>query len=261
MMTEPVGRLLSGLLARHDILEVLAHEPSTKPELVAACGVSRSTVDRGLKELAAVGIVERGALSRYELTLYGETVTREFARATARVEQLAEIRSFFTSLENVDGIESSFFDDATITRSSGMGVLAARRAFDSATELVLIDPPFPLLLAALLPAQSGGGPDRTVVVARIEMLEELSTYEIRPVDAATALDVDLYELHTPLPVPIALVDDSDGRSVCLILSTGHEGVAFVETTAPAALDWCDAFSQQALTDARRVESTMTPDFD
>ncbi len=57
--SEPPEAVVSVLTRRSELLEVTLGEPLEKPGLVDALNVSRSTVDRGLRELMTHGFVER----------------------------------------------------------------------------------------------------------------------------------------------------------------------------------------------------------
>ncbi|WP_306052569.1 helix-turn-helix transcriptional regulator [Natronococcus wangiae] len=73
--------------SRDEILEALTEEPRTKPELVAASSVSRSTIDRRLAELTNEGYVEP-VDSSYRLTEIGRLALRERRAYRSHMETL-----------------------------------------------------------------------------------------------------------------------------------------------------------------------------
>lgn len=98
--------------SREEILEALFEEPRTKPELVAALPISRSTVDRRLADLEADGRVE-AVDSRYRLTEIGRLAFRERQTYRSRMATLEEAKPVLEGL-SPGSVEMQFLRGATV---------------------------------------------------------------------------------------------------------------------------------------------------
>lgn len=98
--------------SRDEILEALFEEPRTKPELVAASSISRSTVDRRLADLEADGHVEPVG-SSYRLTEIGRLALQE---RRAYRSNMATLEAATPVLEEVapGSVEMQFLRGATV---------------------------------------------------------------------------------------------------------------------------------------------------
>ena len=92
MGRDAVSDLVRTLCNRHEFLVALRVAPREKRTLVETLGVSRSTVDRALRELEAEGLVERTERG-YRLTAAGrlaDTLTDAILSATSDLHAAAE---------------------------------------------------------------------------------------------------------------------------------------------------------------------------
>jgi predicted transcriptional regulator len=93
--SEPLEAVVSVLTRRSELLEVTLDEPLEKPALVDVLNVSRSTVDRGLRELMTHGFVER-VDDGFTATLAGRLaidVYAEFISESATVNEAKHLLS------------------------------------------------------------------------------------------------------------------------------------------------------------------------
>lgn len=245
-MADNGGGLLDVLRSRKDILQTIKQGPMSKPELVDACDVSRSTIDRGIGTLESAGVVTRGDRGRYELTLFGRVLLRELGRALDRMDRLNEVGPFLEEIDGHAGIDAEFFDDAAIQFSKGVGIATIIETFHGATDLRIVDPPF-YLVFLWLASESGPPVDGEVAMfLRDDVLAEVSTYNPSLVETYVERDIDIFELTDPPPFSFALVDRSSQDSVCLILGNRKEGLAVIETQSSEAVAWGrDLFEETA----------------
>lgn len=233
-LLEVVGR-------RHELVAALEGGPATKPELVEAVGVSRSTVDRAVRELESRGVVERrnGA---YRLTLFGVMVLEEFEAFRDRLAGLHRAEPLLASLPRDAPLESVALADAEV-------VTAARtepyRPVDRHFELV-------------------GRADQTDVIGTALSPQYVSTYRERVVDGGMRLRaalpedvmarlvteyddqlgemlatgrVRLRELPEPPPFSLAVVRAPESTHLG-VLVYGPDGVkGYVRNDSPAAIAW------------------------
>lgn len=85
--------IVSVLDGRGDVLDSLREGPKDKRALETALGVSRSTVDRAVRELETEGLVERDG-GRYVLTAAGRLLVREYRRFEATTAAVARLDPF-----------------------------------------------------------------------------------------------------------------------------------------------------------------------
>lgn len=252
-----VDRLLKSLLSRRELLACLAGGPHTKPELVAECGVSRSTIDRSLDALAETGVVAGGSQSRYELTLFGEVVVREFERMLYRLERLSAVRELITEIGIETGADAGLFEDATFRPVEGIGVNGTLELFVDATEVRVVDPSFPLVYMALLSGTDPFDGAETTLLVHGDVVAELSALGWESIADALPPAVEIRKLDRPLPFSFALVGTAEGRALHLLLRDRFEGTTIVEMSTPTAIEWGEALYERVARDAAPV----TPDDD
>lgn len=98
--------------SRDEILEALLEEPRTKPELVAASSVSRSTVDRRLADLEGDGHVESVG-SSYRLTEIGRLALQERQAHRSNMATLEEAMPVLEAV-SLGSVEMRFLRGATV---------------------------------------------------------------------------------------------------------------------------------------------------
>jgi predicted transcriptional regulator len=93
MVGHPSSELLSLLAHRGDLIRCINDGIQDKRELAGELDVSRSTINRGLRELEEHGVV-RDHSKRYELTLYGQFALQLYRHT----ERLTDARLLFPNL-------------------------------------------------------------------------------------------------------------------------------------------------------------------
>jgi predicted transcriptional regulator len=119
MMGSGPSRLMTAVDRRGDLLRVLGEESLQKHELEEALDVSRSTIDRAIRELEELGLVRRRD-DGYDRTLCGRIAMEEYTRFHRSISGLCEATEL---LESVD-------DDAPVDGAlvAGARVVEATRA-------------------------------------------------------------------------------------------------------------------------------------
>lgn len=244
--------LFEMLLSRRVIVDRLADEPLTKPELVAACGVSRSTIDRGISALEEEGLVARGEGGRYEVTLFGEVTVREFERSLAHMDMLASVRDLITELASDADVDATLFEEATIHHTSGLSIATVLKAFADATELRIVNPPFSLLFVGFSSDDGAFTDGEMTALVRSDVLAELAVFIPNLAETHRYASIDLYEIDDDLPISFALVKRRTGRSLCLVLGDERKGMAIAETDTEAAIERGSELYERVLEHARPV---------
>lgn len=96
-MTGPGDDFLLLVARRGNLFRCLAEAQHTKPEIVEQLDVSRSTVDRSIRDLEGAGLVERGA-DGFELTLPGRVLLDAFERYREQAEGVAAATEVVSAL-------------------------------------------------------------------------------------------------------------------------------------------------------------------
>lgn len=108
--------LLAVLTRRRSLLERLATTPTRKCDLTEDLDVSRSTIDRGIRELEQLDLIEREG-REYRTTLAGELALAEYDRFSSRVSDVVDARDILSSLPPETAIDPTFLDGADVVVS------------------------------------------------------------------------------------------------------------------------------------------------
>lgn len=109
-----VADLVPVIARRERLLAALHGSPQAKCDLVRALDVSRSTVDRAVRQLESDGLVERRG-SGYGLTLVGRLVFEEYRTFTERTAGLLDASPALDSLPAETPLDPVAFVDANVT--------------------------------------------------------------------------------------------------------------------------------------------------
>lgn len=112
----PTG-IISLVTKREPILRAVGADGVGKRELVDQLVVSRSTVDRGIRELEAAGLLARAA-EGYRRTLLGELLLSEYDKLTTQTEALLAGQELLADLSPTFELDPVVFEDATIVTPS-----------------------------------------------------------------------------------------------------------------------------------------------
>lgn len=113
-MSSAARDLLHTLSRRRTVISRLDDEALDKPALTEQVDVSRQTVNRALRELETIGVVER-VNGNYRLTLFGRLALAEFESLLARYDRLCSMRDLLEHLPPDTDFDSEAFSDAEIT--------------------------------------------------------------------------------------------------------------------------------------------------
>lgn len=98
---------------RGEILCAIDDQPRAKPALTEAVGASRSTINRGVKELEEADCIERRN-SKYHATLLGELSCERYRRYRSNVGALNKAKELISSLPVSANLNPVFFRGANI---------------------------------------------------------------------------------------------------------------------------------------------------
>ncbi|MXR19989.1 helix-turn-helix transcriptional regulator [Halobacterium bonnevillei] len=223
------------LLDRLEFVQALLDDPKDKRTLVSETDVSRSTVNRAVRDLEGKGLIER-TNGEYRPTAYGELLADEF---TSLLETAAFAWNVRDVLEQIPADELDFdlarLADATITTptpanpsaplervvqikrtASTLRSLASGRspgALDAHERgLEAGDAVFETVLSEELLAWLAAGSNRRQRVADLLAYDDLHVYvcdDDIPVPLGITEDVVFFGVSSPEGAPVALVESTD----------------------------------------------------
>jgi predicted transcriptional regulator len=252
-----VSDLLRTTVQRYDLLSVLGSEAVDKRDLPGRLDVSRSTVDRGVRELEEHGLVER-ADGGVRLTLAGRLVCREFDRTTERLGAITHARDLLDALPSDATVDPSVLAGADLVRPSPSSpydpvsyqndlVRGARRVKVCATAVVppqvdiyqreVVEGSLELVLVATDPVL-----DRLVRDHGDALAESLATGR-----------VEVYRTSEDLPYGVAVVETGEETEMYLTVY-GDDGIAgTLGSDRDEAVAWARDRVAEFLDGAERVE--------
>src|SRR6056297_1681780 len=124
--TEPPFDLLA---QRADLLRAVRDGAPPKPELAAALSVSRSTVDRAVRDLEDSGLVERAG--GVTLTLKGRLALDSYETFAAHLRDFEAAETALKTLPNDARVDRSLFRDATVVEATPVAPQRATEAYRS----------------------------------------------------------------------------------------------------------------------------------
>jgi predicted transcriptional regulator len=108
------SKLVDTLTQRFDFIECLLEEPLDKRALVTELEASRSTVDRGVRDLEVLGLIEHCG-EGYELAQWGQSVAREYSEFEKRLQVIARLKEFLRWIDPAEfDIDLALLTDAEL---------------------------------------------------------------------------------------------------------------------------------------------------
>lgn len=243
MSTEhPVADVIETCLRRRDFVESLMEASADKRQLTARLDVSRSTVDRGVRDLETRGLVEYDD-GEYAITRFGRTVATGFADLSERVAVAERLEPFLRLVPPAFDVDLRHLADATLALSKpsdphGMINVHVERLRETDDHRLLLP------VTGLHAYEVG---HRTVVDggARAESVVTPGVADLYRGDTPYA---PLYEEMTgsgryecrvterPIPFYLGILDDT----VQVGVTKENEPRAILETEDPAVREWAEA---------------------
>lgn len=247
--------VLSLLDRRAHLLSALRAESRTKRELADVREVSRSTVDRAVRELESAGLVTRTG-GQVSITLPGVLALQSHERHVAELAGIDDAFDMLPAYEPDLDVSPALFRDADIVlpnrHAPHRPVSALVEMLDGANEISLYATGIMPEYVAAYRDRVLDGASLTCICTERVLSELLTQYEGDLTDAAETGRVELYETDTALPFSLIIATDDDATAACLMLYRDHAVAGFIKNDAPDAVDWATHRFDDLLTDAKRV---------
>lgn len=111
----PAGDV-EALRSRFDVIAAVRTTPRQKPALRSELNVSRSTIDRAVRELECAGLLTRGD-DGYTVTLYGELLAERYETFVRDAAELANGRALLAALPREVSVHPDFLSGADVTQA------------------------------------------------------------------------------------------------------------------------------------------------
>lgn len=258
------GDFLSVMDRRSDLLRLLGERALTKAELEDELDVSRSTIDRGIRDLELKELVRRTE-EGYRQTLCGRLALEEYDTFTDRIEGLCDSSELLGDLDRETEISPVMLADATVVtadRTSPHRPLEVLYGIVDRAESVRGFAPavHPRQVETYTAQITDHGMTADIVVTT-DVVERLVANYAAEFEAVVASDtVRLRQTSGDLPYSLTVADTDDGP-VSAIMVYADDGIrGCILNDSPAAVAWArDRFEQVATNAAPLADASTVPE--
>lgn len=242
-MTQDMStEIISLLTKREPILRAVSADGVDKRELVDQLVVSRSTVDRGIRELETAGLLTRSP-EGYRRTLLGELLLSEYDQFSTKTETLLAGREVLADLSPDSDLDPVVFEAATIVTASQHAPHQPISAFcsllaESRWTQTVCPAVFPQVIDQWVDLC-----DQEMIRADIILSEPaISTLMSAHTDSLAALletsRIALHQVTDVLNCGLVVAEDESTATAGLVVLDDRGGArAFIRTDADEAVSW------------------------
>ncbi|MCF2165744.1 ArsR family transcriptional regulator [Halobacterium salinarum] len=252
--TMPAPDSLFQLLAqRADLMRAVRDATTTtKPELADTLPVSRSTVDRAVRELEAHTLLERAG--QVSLTLKGRLALRSYESFAADIDGLDAADAALATVPADARMDTVLFRDATVVNATSVAPQRATEAYRSlladATRIEGYASAVLDSVVSTLRERIRAGELQVSLVLHPDVLDALvATHGDSVTDALRTDALTLREATTTLPYSLFTLDTTATTYACGLFydDTGH--TSLVHTDDAQAVAWADRVTADLRADA------------
>jgi len=226
---------------RGDVLRALADGGERKCELDDELDVSRSTIDRAVRELEGLGLVERDADGYYR-TLSGSLALDEYSRFWSRMDGVLNAREVLSPLPSDADVDPVVLNGAEVVLADRHSPLRpARRQIELVERATHVRAVAGAVLPQYVDAYYEGIVDRgmnaEIVLPTPVMERVVADHDDKFYDSLQTGRVDLRQLDRAPPYSLLVVSTPDGPVMGMLVYV-QEGIkGFVGNDDPEAVAW------------------------
>lgn len=229
------------LLARRaPLLASLRDGPHSKRDIAATQDVSRSTIDRAVRELESAGLVTRDQ-EGVALTLPGSLALDAHERYTAALDGIDVAFDILSHYDHDVELPAELFRDATVVPPDRH---APHRPVDALLDMIADADHIRLYATGIMPEYVDAYKERVMEGTTLDLIctdhvfEELvGAYEGDLDEAMTTGRVELSRTATALPFSLIITESGQRTAVCLMFYRDHAVAGFVKNETPGAVEW------------------------
>lgn len=251
------GPPLDLLAQRADLLRAVRDDPTTtKPELADELAVSRSTVDRAVRQLETRGLVDRAG-GGVSLTLNGRLALDSYETFRADLAGLNAAETAIEALPDDARVAPVLFRDATVVEATGVAPQRPTEAYRSlvadATHIRgyasrLLDSTVPTLRDRIV----DGGLELDLVFDPAVLDALLGRHGDTVADALDTGRLTLRQTDDGLAYSLMVIDTPASTYACALFydDSGHTG--FLYNDDPDAVEWAEGVDESLREDAETL---------
>lgn len=227
---------------RVDLLRAFDGRAAGKSELEDRLDVSRSTIDRGIRELEDRELVER-ADGGYRPTLTGKLALQEYERFQERVGGLDESGSLLSALDGDVEVDPSLLAGATVVErdrtSPHRPVEELYGIVEEATEVRAFAPAiYPQQIETYRTNVADGM--RADLVLTAEVVERMVAEYAEAFETTVATDVvRLWQATDDLPYSLLVAETPDGPVAAVMVYADRGILGCIHNDDPDAVAWAE----------------------
>lgn len=234
------SELLGVVDRRADLLRALGRTPTPKNELEDDLDVSRSTIDRGIRELEERALVERDN-GGYRRTLSGRLALREYERFHERIRGLRESGNLLAAVDANADFDAAMLAGATVVEQARTTphrpIEELYGIVKSATEVRAFAPVVHSQQIDTYRTKISDGMEAELVLTG-EVIERLLAEHAEAFeDTVDSERVGLWEAADDLPYSLALAETPDGPRAVVMVYDDRGVLGCIHNDDPAAVEW------------------------
>lgn len=250
------GDFLSVMARRSDLLRQVGETALTKTELEDELDVSRSTIDRGIRDLETKELIERTP-EGYRQTLCGRLALDEYDRFTGRIQGLCESTDILAGLARETDVSLAMLEDATVVKADRT---SPHRPLQELYGLVKSASVVTGFAPAVHPQQvetyrrqiTEHGMEADIVMTE-EVVERLVVNYTDAFRAVVAADsVRMRQTNSERPYSLTITETDDGTVAALMFYVEGGARGCIHNDAPAAVEWARTQFERLAADAEPV---------
>ncbi|MDY6764309.1 MAG: ArsR family transcriptional regulator [Halobacteria archaeon] len=261
MPTDPPSEIISILRQREEFIRSLLDGPKEKPELVDELDVSRSTVDRGIRELRNLGLVEPSS-EGLRPTLSGKLMYEAHTNLKEKIEAVLEAQELLMVLDFDAKMDFEILIDADISISEGPspneGIQELYELQKGADRRKGLARSITFERRFVNTFYDGIFKDNMEFefVFQTNVIEHLiSKYKKKFSDIIYSDRVDAYEIDGKLPYGLAIVEIGNEKTVfVLVYDEGGKLRGVIKNGTPEAVRWGEEAYEYYRSKATKIRS-------
>jgi predicted transcriptional regulator len=233
--------ILAVVARRGDVLRAMSADGTWKSDLDDELDVSRSTIDRSVRELEAMGLVERTE-DGYRQTLAGRIAQREYGRFRNRMEGVLSAREVLSVLPSDAEVDATVLEGAEVVLADRHAPLRPVRSqvalLDAATHVrAAVSALLPQQVEAYHEAVVERGVSAEVVLPEPAMAQVVGEHAASFAEMLRTGRLHLRRTDEDLPYSVTLVDRDAGPAVGVLVFSDDGIRGFLGNERPAAVEW------------------------
>ncbi|WP_252700027.1 helix-turn-helix transcriptional regulator [Natronosalvus vescus] len=232
---------LETISRRYDLLAALEADPGTKADLEATTDSSRSTVDRGVRELMTFGLLERDE-GRLRLTMAGRLALSAFRDARNALESVVDVSHLLAAVPTDAPLSMALLEGATIhepsrlTPNQPLETIANRLQDAVRFRGIAATEPIPQFRRILTERTIAGHLDAEVVFT-----DELLSFVLDDHGASLERVFQTGRFHghvvESIPYGLVLLETTTTAYTFVVVTDDGETVGVIENDSEAAYEW------------------------